>query len=179
MLLESSDVRIAIGRCKPVISLDLTCKICTFLQFLIMITVQCHSNNDCPDDESCESGSCVKVCTRIHCGTSAHCVARGHTASCECDAGARGNPWTGCRRDECTVDDDCASWLACRGGVCQNPCPGACALDALCTVSRHSPVCECPRGTQGDPKIECKPGMQPCKKGTKYLISSRYTRSAF
>ncbi|XP_028157244.1 uncharacterized protein LOC114350564 isoform X7 [Ostrinia furnacalis] len=123
-------------------------------------SVQCHSNNDCPDDESCESGSCIKVCTRIQCGTNAHCVARGHTASCECDSGARGNPWTGCQRSECVVDDDCASWLACRSGVCQDPCPGACAQGALCTVNRHAPVCECPRNTQGDPKISCQPVLE-------------------
>lgn len=124
----------------------------------IFFLVQCHSNNDCPDDESCEGGACVKVCLRVRCGTEAHCFARGHTASCECDPGTRGDPWTGCRRDECTVDEDCPTWLACRGKKCLDPCPGACAPEALCNVVRHTPLCECPRATQGDPKIECKLG---------------------
>lgn len=125
----------------------------------LLFIVQCHSNNDCPDDESCESGSCIKVCSRVRCGTEAHCVARGHTASCECDNGARGNPWIGCRRAECTVDEECPSWLACRSGICQNPCPGACAPEAQCSVVRHIPVCECPRGTEGNPQINCHPGI--------------------
>ncbi|XP_037295454.1 uncharacterized protein LOC119189544 isoform X2 [Manduca sexta] len=120
-------------------------------------SVQCHSNNDCPDDQSCEGGSCINVCSRVRCGFEAHCVARGHTASCECNDGARGNPWTQCRRDECTSDDDCPTWLACRSGTCSDPCIGACAPSALCTVTRHLPTCECPRGTRGNAKIECKP----------------------
>lgn len=123
-----------------------------------VVSVQCHSNNDCPDDESCEGGSCMKVCLRMRCGAEARCVARGHTASCECISGARGNPYTGCRRDECTVDDECSTWLACRGGNCVDPCPGSCAPGALCTVVRHVPACECPRGTQGNAKIECRQG---------------------
>lgn len=125
---------------------------------VFLFTVQCHSNNDCPDDESCEGGSCVKVCPRVRCGAEAHCVARGHTATCECDSGARGNPWSACVRAECTADDDCAAWLACRAGSCQSPCPGACAPTALCNVVRHAPVCECPRNTQGNPNIECRRG---------------------
>lgn len=124
----------------------------------IMFLVQCHSNNDCPDDESCESNSCIKVCSRIRCGIEAHCYARGHSASCECDSGTRGDPWTICHKDECQNDEDCPLSLACRSKTCQNPCPGACASHALCSVIRHIPTCECPRGTEGNPRIDCKPG---------------------
>lgn len=120
--------------------------------------MQCHSNNDCPDDESCDSGSCIKVCSRIRCGTGAKCIARGHTASCECNPGARGNPWVECRTEECIVDNDCPSWLACRGNVCKDPCRGSCAENAQCTVVRHVPVCECLRGTTGNPQVNCQPG---------------------
>lgn len=120
--------------------------------------MQCRSNNDCPSDEMCEGASCIKVCSRIRCGVEAQCIARGHTASCECNSGAHGNPWTACLRSECSIDDDCATWLACRGGICKDPCPGACAQGASCTVIRHTPTCECPQGTQGNPKIECKQG---------------------
>lgn len=130
-----------------------------FLYLYYIITVQCHSNNDCPDDESCESGSCIKVCSRTRCGIEAHCVARGHTASCECDVGAHGNAFIGCRRAECVVDEDCVSWLACSRETCKDPCLGACAQGAICTVERHVPTCECPRGTQGNPKIDCQPGL--------------------
>lgn len=128
------------------------------IHIFIFSIVQCHSNNDCRDDEGCEGGSCVKVCERLRCGLNAQCYTRGHMASCECITGTRGDPWTSCRRDECVVDEDCPNWLACRGKTCQDPCPGACAVGAMCNVVRHSPTCECPRGTRGNPKIECKQG---------------------
>lgn len=129
-----------------------------FTQFLTLFVVQCHSNNDCPDDEGCEGGSCVKVCLRMRCGVEAHCIPRGHIASCECNTGTRGDPWTLCRKDECTIDNDCPNWSACRAKVCQDPCPGACAIGASCKVVNHAPTCECPRGTRGNPTIECKAG---------------------
>lgn len=100
----------------------------------------------------------MKVCQHVRCGVDAHCYTRGHVASCECNSGTRGDPWSVCRKDECTVDEDCPAWLACRTRTCQDPCPGACALGALCNVVRHAPMCECPRGTVGNPTIECKPG---------------------
>lgn len=123
-----------------------------------IVSVQCHSDNNCPDDESCQGGSCVKVCLRVECGPESRCVARAHKHTCECVEGARKDPWSGCRRVECVTDSECPTRLACRSGSCQNPCPGACAPDALCSVVRHSPVCECPRGTEGNPKIKCQPG---------------------
>lgn len=148
-----------------------------FYHYLI-VTVQCHSNNDCPDDESCEGGSCSKVCSRVRCGAEAQCIARGHIATCECRAGARGNPWVACLRDECAADNDCATWLSCRTGVCRDPCPGACAQGALCSVLRHAPVCECPRGTQGNPKIECREGNFPYKRfvyiSILFILCKRY-----
>jgi hypothetical protein len=40
--------------------------------------------------------------------------------------------------------------LACRNQKCQDPCPGVCGVEAVCSVNNHVPICTCPEGTTGD-----------------------------
>lgn len=44
---------------------------------------------------------------------------------------------------------------ACIRQKCQDPCPGTCGLEALCSVTNHIPICTCPRGTSGDAFRQC------------------------
>lgn len=57
----------------------------------------------------------------------------------------------------CDYDDDCPLHKACINRLCLDPCveDDPCAELALCRVVNHSPVCKCPNGYTGDPKIKC------------------------
>lgn len=58
-------------------------------------------------------------------------------------------------RPECVVNSDCPQNRACRNEKCVDPCPGACAPEAICTVITHSAICSCPPGHTGDPFYRC------------------------
>lgn len=49
---------------------------------------------------------------------------------------------------------------------CRDPCPGACGINALCTVFNHISQCGCAEQYTGDPFTRCIP--MPEKDG-KYL----------
>ena len=57
----------------------------------------------------------------------------------------------------CEADSECPVDKACFNGNCVNPCN--CGLNAECVVIKHTPLCFCPPGYSGDPKVEC----QKCK----------------
>lgn len=44
---------------------------------------------------------------------------------------------------------------ACIRQKCQDPCPGTCGLEALCSITNHIPICTCPHGTTGDAFRQC------------------------
>lgn len=44
---------------------------------------------------------------------------------------------------------------ACVNQKCGNPCPGPCGLNAVCKVIKHSAICTCQPGYQGDPFSRC------------------------
>lgn len=79
-----------------------------------------------------------------------------HKARCYCPDGYIGNAYQICERPECTVDDDCASFLACRNTKCVDPCN--CVPSAQCSVFNHQPTCRCPPGYIGDPYSACTLG---------------------
>ena len=57
----------------------------------------------------------------------------------------------------CVADSECPQDKACFNGNCVNPCN--CGLNAECVVIQHTPLCFCPPGYSGDPRVEC----QKCK----------------
>lgn len=67
--------------------------------------------------------------------------------------------------DQCKMDADCSSKLACFSGVCKNPCYEAkpCAEHAVCTVQDTLPLrtmyCVCEEGYVGDAEKQCLPGL--------------------
>lgn len=104
------------------------------------------------------------ACQPNPCGRNAICrVTDARTAICECLPGTSGDPTSpaGCDSFECTKDDDCLTSSACIGHKCQNPCMGACGVNANCRVELHHPVCHCREGLHGNPMLRCSPLMDP------------------
>lgn len=66
-----------------------------------------------------------------------------------------GDPHIGCR-PECIQNSDCNRHLSCVNTKCVDPCPGACGLNAECSVDNHSPVCYCLNGYTGNPSRMCQ-----------------------
>jgi hypothetical protein len=60
---------------------------------------------------------------------------------------------------ECYVDTDCAKDRSCVNQICLNPCltGNPCASGAFCHVQDHTPICSCPAGYEGNPRVECRP----------------------
>lgn len=58
----------------------------------------------------------------------------------------------------CDSNSDCPVHKACRNRLCIDPCieDDPCAKLAFCRVDIHQPVCKCPKGFFGDPRVECK-----------------------
>lgn len=73
---------------------------------------------------------------------------------CECIRDFHGDPYAGCR-PECVLNSDCSRNLACINSKCQDPCPGVCGSQAICTVTNHIPICSCPAGLTGDAFRAC------------------------
>lgn len=60
-----------------------------------------------------------------------------------------------CQYPECVQNEDCITTKACLNQKCQDPCVGACGLNALCNVINHKAVCSCPNGFMGSPFQQC------------------------
>jgi hypothetical protein len=60
---------------------------------------------------------------------------------------------------ECTDNSECPPHNACINRQCLNPCAVSdpCATNAFCRVEAHQPVCTCPPGYLGDPRVSCTP----------------------
>lgn len=93
-------------------------------------------------------------CQPSPCGANAICKELNGVGSCTCQPDYYGNPNEGCR-PECTINTDCPSNRACLQNKCRDPCPGACAPNAVCQVVNHAPQCSCPNGLTGDPFRYC------------------------
>lgn len=94
-------------------------------------------------------------CAGSPCGINAVCRDVGGRPVCSCPTGYKGSPLSRCTRDECLDHSECRGDLACRNGVCVNPCAGTCGANANCEVRNHVPVCSCPKGYKGDPFSQC------------------------
>lgn len=93
-------------------------------------------------------------CQPSPCGSNAICKEFNGAGSCTCIESFIGNPYEGCR-PECIINTDCPSNKACLQNKCQDPCPGACGLNAMCQVVNHAPSCSCLRSYTGDPFRHC------------------------
>lgn len=109
---------------------------------------RCTNDNECKANEKCvQPGECVcpppfytdaldgnhckNPCDRFPCGINAKCTPS-DPPKCMCETGYEGDPQHGC------VDvNECAS----------NPC----GINAHCINNRGGHICECPRGTSGNP----------------------------
>lgn len=60
---------------------------------------------------------------------------------------------------ECMKNDDCAPEKSCVNQRCVSPCTleDSCGRGSFCHTQNHQPVCRCPNGYTGDPRIACIP----------------------
>jgi len=91
-------------------------------------------------------------CNPSPCGPNAVC----NNGVCTCNPEYQGDPYRGCR-PECILNSECPRNKACMRNKCGDPCPGACAPNALCEVINHVPTCSCPQGMEGSPFTYCSP----------------------
>ena len=104
-------------------------------------------------------------CTPSPCGPNSQCRENNGQAVCSCVSGFIGNPPT-CR-PECVVSSDCSLNQACINQRCNNPCEGACGIDADCQVINHNPLCNCRVQFTGDPFTRC---IMNCKLKKKIIL---------
>ena len=135
----------------------------------------CARNADCfvqnrREECSCKPGytgnpfkSCQPIkqrdpCNPSPCGENTQCnVDLSGNAICSCLPGYEGEPLLaqGCQ-PECVLQNDCPYTEACINYKCVDPCPGSCGVQAHCTVVDHNPICNCPKGFEGDPFFRCE-----------------------
>lgn len=99
-------------------------------------------------------------CVPSPCGPYSACRAVGNLPACSCLPNYIGRS-PNCR-PECTINAECSSNLACINEKCADPCVGSCGVNSICTVVKHSPVCQCKNGFSGDPFSVCSE-IQYCK----------------
>lgn len=124
----------------------------------------CQYNEDCPPNKLCDrlNRRCINPCSADSCGENADCTPVNHGIECSCRNGFHGNAYIECTRQQgCRSDAECASSEACVNGQCGSPCQ--CGISALCEVVNHRPICRCPNGYSGNPKIGCNPPSNACE----------------
>lgn len=60
-----------------------------------------------------------------------------------------------CVYPECIINTDCPRDRACFSQKCRDPCIGACGVNTICQTINHKPVCSCPSGFIGNPRVQC------------------------
>lgn len=94
----------------------------------------------------------IDKCNPSPCGRNAVC----NDGQCLCIHEYQGDPYIECR-PECVINSDCPKNKACITNKCQDPCPGACSISAICDVISHIPMCSCPQGMTGNAFYSCNP----------------------
>lgn len=92
-------------------------------------------------------------CVPSPCGPNSECHNLRGGPSCACLPNFEGSP-PNCR-PECSINEDCASDLACINQKCRDPCPGSCGINAQCQVFKHVSVCTCLQGFTGNAFTQC------------------------
>ena len=93
------------------------------------------------------------------CGFNAKCNMHStseHASTCVCIKGYFGDPFSFCQKPECNLNKNCPADRVCRNQFCVNPCPGLCGTNAVCSISKHLPNCDCLQGYTGNPLVSCK-----------------------
>jgi hypothetical protein len=94
------------------------------------------------------------LCDPSPCGPYSSCDVKYGQVRCKCQPGYIGQPPV-CQ-PECSRSSDCPTTKACIREKCQDPCKGACGLNAECHVVAHGPKCSCPyEYNAGDPYEHC------------------------
>lgn len=123
----------------------------------------CIDDSNCALTEACLNRVCINPCLDNPCARNAECTVNNHKSTCICPSGLIGNPFINCYQEsvqitpECTSDYQCSNTEACINQRCENPCAenNPCFGNAECRVSNHRPLCSCPQGWGGDPKVQC------------------------
>lgn len=92
----------------------------------------------------------INPCTPSPCGVNAVCT----EGECSCLKEYQGDPYDECR-PECILNSDCPRNRTCIRNKCADPCPGTCAINAICEVYNHIPMCHCPKLMTGNAFFEC------------------------
>lgn len=106
-------------------------------------------------------------CSPTPCGPNSVCKIVNDQALCTCLPENKGSP-PNCR-PICLSSSECPLNEACIKQKCVNPCVEICGSNAQCRVHRHSPICTCLPGFEGDPFILCTeqkhlaPVTNPCE----------------
>lgn len=100
-------------------------------------------------------------CINNPCGPNSQCRVIGNQGACSCLPNYIGRP-PNCR-PECVINSECPSNKACINERCIDPCVGKCGHNALCSVVKHNPVCNCLSGYEGDPFTRCTVIPVTCK----------------
>lgn len=136
-----------------------------FLRFLLLMTWIILFDIFCPLPVfSCLYGFNVNIfltvilekknpCQPSPCGPNSICRIMNEQAVCSCLIGYLGVP-PSCR-PECLIDSDCTSQRACSNQKCNDPCVGACGINAECMVRNHKAICYCRNSFTGDPFTRC------------------------
>lgn len=128
---------------------------------------QCATDADCSAPLACVNSQCTDLCLGNPCDDGLICntvdVLPLRAVACVCPDGGRVAPNTGCRAPpeaECSVNSDCSNSQTCYRGNCVDSCKvDPCGQNALCESVEHTTRCTCPPGYNGNPRIECNPGI--------------------
>lgn len=101
----------------------------------------------------------INPCIPSPCGSNSQCREINGQGVCSCLPNYIGSP-PYCK-PECIQSSDCPTNLACKNMKCQDPCPGLCGANAVCSVVYHQGICQCTPQYTGDPFSQCSP--IPCK----------------
>lgn len=97
----------------------------------------------------------TEPCNSDPCGSHNVCNVYGNNVAL-CDPCAGPNSYNNPQcRPECLSNTDCPFDKACIRNKCQDPCPGVCGANAICSVINHNPLCTCPQGLYGNPFVHC------------------------
>lgn len=126
---------------------------------LLIFTVGCAGDVDCPSTKACVNSECVDPCSAPDspCAPSATCTVAQHKPQCVCPLGQHGDPMLQCIVLGCRTSDQCPSSHACVNQQCRNHCEtNVCGVGAKCAARAHNYTCSCPAGHSGDPYVACR-----------------------
>ena len=132
----------------------------------------CKTEDQCPSGQQCNGGRCVPGCTTTReCLSGQVCIQGSCTPTCrtnrQCPEYQVCSNNMCAPEQKCRSNDECSNDQTCRQnpvGVaeCLKVCDNTylCGKGANCVSDNHTPMCQCPEGTFGDPldeRIGCQP----------------------